>query len=94
MYMDPPYATVDVNSFVGYSTAGFDKNKHAALFDVCLKMKDRQIEWAMSNADVELVMNNFNDPEKFKIKKITAKRSINSKNPGAVTGEVIISSTV
>jgi hypothetical protein len=42
----------------------------------------------MSNADVDLVKNNFR--EKYTIETIECKRSINSKNPGAKINEVIV----
>jgi len=43
----------------------------------------------MSNADVKLVRDNYPG---FNIESIYCKRSINSKNPGAKTKEVIIKS--
>ena len=46
----------------------------------------------MSNSDVDLVKNSFDDKEKYNIKIISCKRSINSKKPNAKTNEVIIKS--
>ena len=43
----------------------------------------------LSNADVDLVRNNFTN-EKYNILSIVCKRSINSKNPDAKAKEVII----
>jgi hypothetical protein len=43
----------------------------------------------MSNADVDLLKEHF-PPEIYNTQSITAKRSINSKKPGAKTKEVII----
>ena len=45
----------------------------------------------MSNADVDLVKNTFND-ERFKIEIISCKRSINSKKPESKINEVLIKS--
>ena len=44
----------------------------------------------MSNSDVDMVKNSFDDNKLFDIKIISCKRSINSKKPGSKTNEVII----
>ena len=86
IYLDPPYAPENMNSFVGYTKVGFDLDQHKLLFSTCKKYK-----FLMSNADVDLVKNSF--PEnKYQIKIISCKRSINSKNPEAKTNEVLIRS--
>lgn len=43
----------------------------------------------MSNSDVSLVRENFND-KNYNIESIVCKRSINSKNPDSKTRELII----
>lgn len=47
----------------------------------------------MSNSNASLVNSNFS-PEIFNVKTISCKRSINSKNPGAKTLEVLISNFI
>ena len=84
IYMDPPYAPENATSFVGYTKEKFSLEQHMLLFETCKKYK-----FMMSNANVPLVTDNFKD-NKYKIKTITCKRSINSKNPNAMTKEVII----
>jgi len=86
LYLDPPYAPVNDISFVGYTSSGFNLEQHNLLFLKCKKFK-----FLMSNADVDLVNNNFND-SKYTITKILCKRSINSKNPGSKINEVLIKS--
>ena len=93
IYLDPPYAPIEGKtksktkaSFVGYTEKGFTIEHHTQLFKLLHSIKDSKI--MMSNADVELVRENFN--EKYKTISILCKRSINSKNPDAKAKEVII----
>lgn len=88
VYMDPPYAPENEKSFVGYNMDGFNMEQHLKLFNRCNEMKDNNIRLVMSNADVILVRDKMS---RFNITSIECKRSINSKNPGAKTNEVIIS---
>jgi DNA adenine methylase len=85
-YLDPPYAPENNKSFVGYTDRGFDIDSHLKLFKLTKKYK-----FLMSNADVKLVRDNFND-RKYIIKTILCKRSINSKKPDSKTNEVLIKS--
>lgn len=87
VYLDPPYAPENAKSFVGYVADGFDLNAHNNLFDGVKSLKKKKIHFAMSNAKVDLVMDNFKD---YKFEDIVARRAINSKDPSAVTTEVIV----
>ena len=87
VYLDPPYAPKDNKSFVKYNKSGFNLDCHNQLFD---KIKKLNSKFLLSNAKVELVTNAFNE-ESYNIETILAKRSINSKNPGSKTEEVLIS---
>jgi DNA adenine methylase len=87
VYLDPPYAPENTNSFVGYTYNGFNLEQHNLLFKLCKKYN-----FLMSNSDVELVRNSFNNKKKYKMKIISCKRSINSKKPDSKTNEVIIKS--
>ena len=91
VYLDPPYAPETKTSFVGYTKKGFDIELHDNLFKKCNELKDKKIKFLLSNANVELVQNAF-PKEKFTIKIIVCKRSINSKKPGSKTEEVLIKS--
>lgn len=86
IYLDPPYAPENDKSFVGYTSLGFNLEQHNLLFLTCKKYN-----FLMSNADVNLVKNNFQD-KKYTIKIISCKRSINSKKPNSKTNEVLIKS--
>lgn len=87
LYLDPPYAPENSKSFVGYNREGFDEGQHTALFNMCKILADRDVRLVMSNSNVDLVRDSF---EEYDISVITCKRSINSKNPGAKTEEVLI----
>jgi DNA adenine methylase len=87
IYLDPPYAPENIKSFVGYTSSGFNLEQHNLLFTLCKKHN-----FLMSNADVELVKNNFMQMDKYSIEIISCKRSINSKKPNSKTNEVLIKS--
>jgi DNA adenine methylase len=89
VYLDPPYAPEKNTSFVGYTESGFDYDTHVKLFQLCNKLTGENKKMMMSNADVELVRNNFKN-DIYRIESIVCKRSINSKNPESKTKEVII----
>jgi DNA adenine methylase len=84
IYADPPYAPENIKSFVGYTKDGFIMDDHIDLFNL---LKNSKITFTMSNAKVELVTNNF---EGYNIKDVSARRAIHSKNPAALTTEVLV----
>jgi DNA adenine methylase len=88
-YLDPPYAKETKTSFVGYNARGFGEQDHKDLFKLCNGLRDDGKRFLMSNACVSDVLSAFPE-DKFTIEKINCKRSINSKNPGAKTTEVLI----
>ena len=90
VYMDPPYAPEQANSFVGYTSAGFGPADHADLFQQCKQMADLRIRWTMSNADVDLVKKEFISPA-FTTIIIDCRRAIHSTKPDTKTKEVLIS---
>jgi len=90
IYLDPPYAPENKNSFVNYTKNGFDIEMHNELFNIIHKL-DKKI--LLSNSDVELIHNNF-PLEKYEIEVLLCKRFINSKNPENKTNEVLISKKI
>ena len=84
IYADPPYAPENIKSFVGCTKDGFIMDDHIDLFNL---LKNSKITFTMSNAKVELVTNNF---EGYTIKDVSARRAIHSKNPAALTTEVLV----
>jgi DNA adenine methylase len=89
VYLDPPYAPENATSFVGYTENGFGLESHNKLFSMIHNLTETGKKIMMSNADVSLVRDNFND-SKYTTSSIMCKRSINSKNPESKTKEVII----
>lgn len=89
VYLDPPYAPETSTSFVGYTEKGFNIDDHQSLFALIHKLTSENKKILLSNADVSLVRDNFNN-SKYTIQSILCKRSINSKNPEAKAKEVII----
>ena len=89
VYLDPPYAPETSTSFVGYTEKGFNIENHNNLFQLIHKLTESDKKIMLSNADVSLVRDNFQN-KKYNITSILCKRSINSKNPNSKTKEVII----
>jgi DNA adenine methylase len=87
VYLDPPYAPENSKSFVGYVADGFTIDTHNTLFGEIKKMNKKNVKFVLSNAKVELVLENFSD---FNVKDIVARRAINAKKPGSKTTEVVI----
>ena len=85
VYLDPPYAPEKKDGFVEYTKEGFSIEKHHLLFKKIKEIKN--YNFIMSNSNVNLVTDNFND---YIVERIIARRAINSKNPAALTKEVII----
>ena len=90
VYIDPPYAPETNNSFVSYTSDGFDLDDHVSLFKLCADMTlTKKVKMLMSNADVTLVKDAFPLPA-YNTKTISCRRAIHSKEPDARTNEVLI----
>jgi len=87
IYLDPPYAPESANSFVGYNKTGFSLESHTKLFQLCHSLR---VQFLMSNSNVDLVKDAFQS-NRYDIKRIECKRSINSKHPESKTVELLIS---
>lgn len=90
IYLDPPYAPIDSNSFVKYNKGGFTIDDNNNLFTLLKLLINKKINFLMSNVDVKLVNDTFNNINNIKIKKVNARRAINSKNPESKQSELLI----
>jgi DNA adenine methylase len=88
VYLDPPYAPVNSNSFVGYTVDGFDLDTHRKLFETIIEMEAKGADFLMSNAKVDIIDEYFSS---YVVEDIIARRAINSKNPAAKCTEVLVS---
>jgi DNA adenine methylase len=91
VYLDPPYVPENSNSFVAYKESGFTIEDHKELFRLTGNLLS---SFLMSNSDTTFIKDEFIDKydneNKFTIIIIECKRSINSKNPGTKTNELLI----
>ncbi len=92
VYLDPPYAPASATSdFTGYTRDGFTIEDQTRLRDVASRLKRIGANVILSNADLPVIRNLYTRSLGFSIRRVEARRNINSKASarGAV-GEVII----
>lgn len=90
-YLDPPYKPINsTSSFTSYSEGNFDDKDQIRLKKFCDKINKQGHYFILSNSDVTNygTNNNFFDElyEDYKIKRVKARRNINSK--GNKRGEI------
>lgn len=103
VYIDPPYAPESSKSFVDYVSSGFGYETHIELFKKIKSMTQRGVRFLMSNSNVQIVHEQFDDKRdinvcngisppsmRYHIDEVKARRSINSKNPGSMTTEILV----
>jgi len=88
VYLDPPYAPESNISFVKYTKDIFNLDTHKRLFKEIKMLNNHNIKFVMSNAKVDLILQEFKN---YTCQDIVARRAINSKKPNSTTIEVIIS---
>jgi DNA adenine methylase len=89
VYLDPPYLPVTATSFTGYTADGFDAAQHEALFAAARAAGARGATFLLSNADAPVLTTAFPAPA-YWTSKVSARRAIHSKDPGATAMEVLI----
>ena len=86
-YLDPPYRPIsETSSFTTYTGGGFDDNEQIRLKHFCDRLTEKGAKWILSNSDPKNIKpdDNFFDDlyRDYKIKRVKAKRYINSKADG------------
>lgn len=78
VYFDPPYAPInETSNFTGYTLGGFGEEEQKRLKKVCDKLNDRGVKFLLSNSNVPLIQELYED---YEINVVSAKRSVNSKS--------------
>jgi DNA adenine methylase len=90
VYLDPPYAPETATSFVKYTQNGFSENHHRDLFALIHSLTQKNIKMLLSNADVDIVRENFASSH-YTMDSLLCKRLIHSKKPTSMAKEVIVS---
>lgn len=87
VYLDPPYYEENDKSFTDYNKNGFGLKENEDLYQFCKVIKERNAGFLLSNSNTTYINDKY---QEFTIKKVEAKRLINSKNPNKKTMEVLI----
>lgn len=91
IYLDPPYAPKNKNSFVGYNPSGFSLETQTNLFQKIVVLQEKNIRFIMSNSYLDIVTQTFQKDDGYRYEYLITKRTINSKNPAETSTEVLIS---
>lgn len=76
VYLDPPYFPLSKTSFfTGYTPGGFPLEEQKRLLKVCISLSNRGVKFLLSNSFSPEIIDLYRE---FKIKTISARRSINS----------------
>lgn len=80
VYLDPPYDPIsETSNFTSYNKDGFTKDEQKRLKKVCDDLNRKGVKFLQSNSDSEFINELYKD---YKIVKVKATRSINSKADG------------
>lgn len=92
VYFDPPYDPVSESaSFTGYAPGGFGRGEQETLRDVCDALTARGCRVLLSNSATDFVRGLFDDPKRYTVREVKARRNINSVGAGrGKVGELLI----
>jgi DNA adenine methylase len=92
VYFDPPYDPVSESaSFTAYASGGFGRGELETLRGVCDDLTARGCRVLLSNSATDFVRRLFDDPERYTVREVKARRSINSVGTGrGNVGELLI----
>lgn len=88
VYFDPPYYKFGGHAdFNRYTELQFREQDHQRLADVCRRLDNKRVRWAVSNSNTDFVRDLF---EGFTITEIGARREINLKSQKRDITELVI----
>lgn len=87
IYLDPPYIKETSTSFTKYTAGDFNIDEHKFMNSF---LSETNCRFLLSNSNSSVITDTFGD-KKYKISKITCRRSINSKKPDMTADEVLVS---
>ena len=77
VYLDPPYDPLSkTSSFVAYQTSGFSSADQETLKTEIDTLTSRRVPVLLSNSSTPLIRNLFSDKSVFRIRRVTANRTI------------------
>ena len=80
VYFDPPYQPVSETSyFTAYTMNGFGMKEQRELYDTCIALDNKDVNFVLSNSYASQIVEMYESVDKFRMKIVEAKRSINSK---------------
>ncbi|HEX7312798.1 MAG TPA: DNA adenine methylase [Pyrinomonadaceae bacterium] len=92
VYFDPPYHPVsDSASFTSYASGGFGEEEQRKLKAVCDDLTARGCRVLLSNSATKFIRDLFDNPERYTVREVKARRNINSVGTGrGKVGELLI----
>lgn len=83
VYFDPPYAPINMtSSFTSYTESDFGLIEQTQLRDTFKELTKKNVKVMLSNSDVPLIHDLYDDLEYARIHVVKASRFINSKSSG------------
>lgn len=77
VYFDPPYVPISMTeAFVSYTTDGFSNDDQMRLRDMCVRLRDGGIHWALSNSWSPTVRDLY---QAFQIEEVSVNRTMAAK---------------
>ena len=77
VYLDPPYYPLKESSFTAYTKAGFCKEDHIRLVELCKKIHNKGAYFMLSNSNCDFMKDAFVE-ECYTVEEISIARTLNS----------------
>jgi DNA adenine methylase len=89
VYFDPPYVPLTATaSFTGYSKGKFDQTMQQELYELCVRLDRKGVQFMLSNSSAPYVRTLY---KRFRVELVRANRAINSRARGrGAISEVVV----